>query len=301
MPRKNPQLSYAREQLDQHLCKLRAKYLQGDLLNTLLHPPPADLDKIIQEALNNVPPKNDPQDLPPDKKPKIRTIKNDFEKLTDLIVEVAREMGRKQIDLGKLKGILRRIDHDDPKMCAWEFAEKLAKQIAAIPQPPKTWILRQAKTGLPNRPNAKERLEWALNALDADDLPELPTFAGGAKPSKEQVEEFWKLLAILLKHDGEKKSHFTPKLDRDGSALAGYIRFLEMKVWQVRWKYCLDRRLEPLTAWLYSLQDPDIDSKLRETLHGQALTPEQMKVALEKLQATERKRRSRANPGPKAG
>jgi hypothetical protein len=196
-----------------------------------------------------------------------------------------------KVDFEHLDRVMRHLDRRYPKLGLLAFFDGLIRKLESIPVGPVTRINQKLAAGV--GPVSEKQLlairdlltslEWKVEAKAGTwkELgPLLLDLSGG------QIREARKKSKPATMQDIDFKQ--TDKMFDEAFALAAFLEVQRQYfVWRLRW----DRKVLPVAEWIYLLQNPDWDNRLRRIFQNANITPAASKVDEKKFQ--ERKKKSR--------
>lgn len=218
---------------------------------------------------------------------------DELNRLTKAVSQLGQAIGIRKVNFEHLVGVMQHIDRRYPKLGLLAFFEGLVRKLENIPVGPVTRINQKLAAGVDH--NSEKQL------LSIRDLLTSLKWKVEAKAGS------WKELGPMLfdlssGQIWEVRKKSKPATMREIDFMLadkmfveafGMAAFLEVQrqyfVWRLRW----DRKVLPIAEWIYLLQNPDWDNRLRRIFQNPNITPALSKADEKKFQERKKKRRYR--------
>jgi hypothetical protein len=216
---------------------------------------------------------------------------DELNRLATAIGQLGKAIRITKVDFEHLDGVMRHLDRRYPKLGLLAFFDGLVRKLESIPVGPATRINQRLAAAVDTGSKKQllairdllTSLEWKVEAKAGawKELgPLLFDLSGG------QIREVRKKSKPATMQDID----FT-QADKMFDEAFGLAAFLEVQrqylVWRLRW----DRKVLPVAEWIYLLQNPDWDNRLRRIFQNANITPAVSEADEKKFQ--ERKKKSK--------
>ena len=218
---------------------------------------------------------------------------NDRERLIEIAKQLGLSIGIKNVKFKHRNRLLKHIDRRYPKLGLLAFFEGLLRKLESIPVGPVMKIGQKLASGVDA--SRKEQLLMIRGLLTSSD------WKIAVKPGtwKELEPILFELSNGQIKEARKKSKPATmgeidfKETDKMFDEAFGLAAFLEVQrqylLWQVRW----GKKVLALAAWIYLLQNPDWDVRLRKIVLNPNITPAESKLDDKRLQERQKKQRFR--------
>ncbi len=218
---------------------------------------------------------------------------SEFEKLHDLCIRLAQCHGKKRFGFGQWRRAIKLVENRYSKIRVAEFLDKLVVKLARLPVPPRTAIynaIEKSPSAEGDRRKALQEVydivgssEWrpSIEAHPWDNWLDIIQSLG--LETRDSLEISDPHLRSLF--------HRVAEMPRVNKRLFAYFAFMDLIRQQQLWRNKFHERTKPTILWIYSLQDDAYDAELRKIVQGDAYTPMQVRAALVRIAARERKRK----------
>jgi len=216
---------------------------------------------------------------------------DELDQLVTAVVQLGQAIKIKKVNFEHLDAVMRHLDRRYPKLGLRAFFDELVRKLESIPVGPVTRINQRLDAGDDSGSEKQllvirdllTSLEWKVEAkaVKWKELgPLLFELSGGqisevrkkSQPATMQVIDF-------------------KQADKMFDEAFGLAAFLEVQrqylVWRLRW----DLTVLPVVLWIYLLQNPDWDNRLRRIFQNPNITPAVSQADKKKFQ--ERKKKSK--------
>lgn len=205
--------------------------------------------------------------------------------LDEAVDKLAKAIGVVRFRLQDRLSIFKRLEHDYRRLKLVGFARELSKRVAAVPEPPLT------KLG--------KILAGRLTDHDRETVSDLYVALGGHprllganyRASQPNAKIVWQAFKAWLAR--LTSASFNKVVPAQGALMPAYyahIAFRDVLCQQQHWQACYKASLDLTVHWLFGLLDPEINARLRVSLHGLALQPDELRAGFRKLETRARSR-----------
>lgn len=212
--------------------------------------------------------------------------------LVRAVVELGQAIGIKHTNPERFTNVIKHIDRRYTKLGISALIESLIEKLEHLPVGPVTRMRQELASD--TDPKRKEQLSTLLHLVTALEWKVVvkPGFWRTLEPVLSQISNGQINAARCVQPSTVTDLNFkdASKIFDDAFGLATFIEIQRQYcLWRVRW----DRKVLPVANWIYFLQEPEWDERIRCILTNPNITAEELASYYQQLRANTIKRRYR--------